>query len=62
MRAFKERIAESIITALSGIQSRYNQVKEDKSWLEKVRKEGNERARQIASQRITEIKRVVGLL
>ena len=62
MRAFKERIAESIITALAVIQSRYNQVKEDKSWLERVRKEGNAKARQVASQRITEIKRVVGLL
>lgn len=62
MRAFKERIAESIITALSEIQSRYNQVNRDKSWLERVRKEGNERARQISSKRITEIKRVVGLL
>jgi tryptophanyl-tRNA synthetase len=62
MRTFKERIAESIVIALSGIQSRYHQVKEDKLWLERVRKEGNERARQIASQRITEIKRAVGLL
>ena len=62
MRKFKERLAESIITSLSEIQSRYNQVREDKLWLEKMRKDGNERARQVASQRIKEVKRVVGLL
>jgi tryptophanyl-tRNA synthetase len=62
MREFKARVSWSVISALSGIQTRYERVRGDKSWLEKARKDGNERARQVASQRITEIKRVMGLL
>ena len=62
MRKFKERIAESTISALSEIQSRYEQGRRDKSWLEKARKDGNERARHVASHRITQIKKVVGLI
>jgi tryptophanyl-tRNA synthetase len=62
MREFKERIAETIVNELSTIQSRYQEVRGDKSWLEVVRKDGNERARYIANQRITEIKTVMGLL
>lgn len=62
MREFKERIAESMINALSGIQERYEEVRGNTAWLEKVRKDGNERARDIASRRIMEIKKVVGLI
>lgn len=62
MREFKERVAESIIAGLSPIQERYQQVKNNDPWLVKVKKEGNERARAIASKRMTEIKRIVGLL
>ena len=62
MREFKERVAESIISGLSEIQSRYNQVKGDISWLEKARTEGRERARHVANQRMIEIKKAVGLL
>ena len=58
----KERIAEGIITELSGIQERYEQIRGDKSWLERAKKEGNEQARQVANERMIEIKRVVGLI
>lgn len=62
MREFKDRVAESVVSGLEGIQGRYEEVKGDKKWLERVRREGNEKARGIASERIKEIKRIVGLL
>ena len=62
MREFKEIVAERIVTALLPIQSRYQDVRQDRTWLEDVKKRGNEKARQVANQRITEIKEVIGLL
>ena len=61
LRNFKERVAETIVSSLRGIQERYQEVQGNKSWLEEVRNEGNERARQIAYERISLIKSVVGL-
>ena len=62
MKRFKERLAESIVMGLNGIQERYGEVKGDQGWLETVRREGNGRAREVASRRISEVKRAVGLL
>jgi tryptophanyl-tRNA synthetase len=62
MREFKEKVAEAIVDALVPIQARYAEVKDNADWLEKVRKDGNEKARQVASERIKQIKKAVGLL
>jgi tryptophanyl-tRNA synthetase len=62
MKEFKERVIQSIILGLEGIQRRYNDVYGDRKWLERVRQEGNSRAREVAGKRILEIKKVVGLL
>jgi len=62
MRRFKERVAQSVVDGLKDIQRRYEEVSGDRGWLERVRTEGNERAREVASQRISQIKRIVGLL
>jgi len=62
MRRFKERVAQSVVDGLKDIQRRYEEVRGDRGWLERVRREGNERAREVASQRISQIKRIVGLL
>ena len=62
MRRFKERVAQSVVDGLKDIQRRYEEVSGDRGWLERARREGNERAREVASQRISQIKRIVGLL
>jgi tryptophanyl-tRNA synthetase len=62
MKQFKERVAESIIVGLRDIQQRYENVKDNSAWLEKVRQEGNTSARQVAGRRIQEIKKAIGLL
>jgi tryptophanyl-tRNA synthetase len=62
MRRFKERVAQSVVDGLKDIQRRYEEVSGDRGWFERVRREGNERAREVASQRISQIKRIVGLL
>jgi tryptophanyl-tRNA synthetase len=62
MKAFKERVSEAIVKALGPIQARFAEVNNDKDWLERVRKNGNERARQVASERMSLIKETIGLL
>jgi tryptophanyl-tRNA synthetase len=62
MKLFKERLAESIIKGLEVVRARYEQVKGDEGWLERVRRDGNGRAKDVASRRMVEIKRAVGLL
>lgn len=61
-KEFKERVAESIIAELLIIQKRYEYVRGDLKWLERIRKRGNERARYFANQRIKLIKEIAGLL
>ena len=62
MAEFKDRVTSAIVNELTPIQKRYEEVKGNRSWLEGVRNEGNERARKVASQRIREIKTMVGLV
>jgi len=59
--ALKERTAKAVIRGLEPVRERYEQVRGDKEWLERVRRRGNERARKVASERIKKIKEVVGL-
>jgi tryptophanyl-tRNA synthetase len=62
MREFKERVGEGVVGGLRGIRERFEGVRGDKGWLGRVRREGNGRAREVAGERIREIKRIVGLL
>jgi tryptophanyl-tRNA synthetase len=59
--ALKERTAKAVIRGLEPVRERYEQVRGDKQWLERVRREGNERAREVARERINKIKEIVGL-
>ena len=59
---FKERVAESIVSKLRGIQLRYSGIINNKNWLTVMRMEGNSRARELASKRMKEIKKVCGLV
>lgn len=60
--ALKERTAKAVIRGLEPVRERYEKVKGDKNWLERVRHEGNEKARKFARERIKLIKKVVGLI
>lgn len=61
IQALKERTAKAVIQGLEPVRERYEKVKGDKDWLERVRRQGNEKARGIAGQRIKLIKEIVGL-
>src|SRR5271156_5620461 len=62
MREFKDQVSEAVAKELVNIQARYKEVWGNKDWLEQMRKLGNARARDIASERMIEIKKTVGLL
>jgi len=59
--ALKERTAAAVIRGLEPVRQRYEQVRGDVQWLERVRREGNGRAREVARERIKKIKEIVGL-
>jgi tryptophanyl-tRNA synthetase len=59
--ALKERTAKAVIRGLEPVRERYERVRGDKEWLERVRRKGNERAREVARERIKKIKEIVGL-
>lgn len=59
--AFKEAVAESVISALAPIQQRYHELIKDPAALRKVAEIGAEKANDIASKRMKEIKQLVGL-
>jgi tryptophanyl-tRNA synthetase len=59
-KKFKQRVADSLIMGLSEVQRRYDEVKGDSAWLNRVRESGNKRAQKIARERMAEIREVVG--
>jgi len=62
MREFKDKVSEAVTKELVSIQARYKEVWGNRDWLEEMRKLGNARAREIASERMVEIKKTIGLL
>ena len=58
---FKEAVAEQIISSLNHIQTEYNHLVKDKAELIKIARQGTDQARAIASKRIADIKKAVGL-
>jgi len=57
----KKNLAEVIITHLKDIQNRRHELMKDKENIHKVLKEGTDKARDIASQTLKEVKKAVGL-
>ena len=58
---FKEDLAEAMVAMLEPIQKNIKSFKNDLSFVQKVLREGEERAREIAVGNIKEIKQIVGL-
>lgn len=57
---FKPLLAETAVTALEPIQQRYQELMADRTYLEGVLRQGNERARAIAAQTLTKVKDALG--
>ena len=59
---FKTKVAEEIVKVLAPIQERYNELLEDKEYLEKIYNEGAEKARALASKTLREVKDKIGII
>ena len=60
MEYFKKKLAELIITVLSPIREKMIDLLKDQSYLHKILKDGTEKATEIATKSIKEIKNVIG--
>lgn len=59
---FKGDLAEVIVEGLTPIQEKYNELMEDKDYLEKVYKEGAEKANYMARKTLSKVYRKVGFI
>lgn len=62
MAAFKTELADALISHLSPITKKFNELKEDNVYLEGLLRRGAQKARDIASVNISEIKKIMGFL
>jgi len=60
--AFKKAVAEAVIECLRPIREKYEELMADRSYLEKVMKDGAERANEIASRTLREVYDRIGLM
>lgn len=58
---FKKDLAENVVEFLKPIQSRYNEIINDRDYLDKILREGLEKAREVSGKKIKEVKEAVGL-
>ena len=57
---FKPLLAETTVNALQPIQEKYQAVMDDKAYLEKVLRDGKEKAEAIANETLTQVKSALG--
>ena len=57
---FKPLLTETAINALKPIQEKYQEVMEDKGYLESVLRDGREKAQAIANQTLADVKAALG--
>ena len=57
---FKEKLAELVVEKISPISIEINKLQKDISFIDKILKEGANKADLIASKKVTEIKRLIG--
>ena len=60
--AFKEELADEIIHALKPIQERYDEIRNNKEYLEKVYKEGAAKAEYEAQKTLRKVYKKVGFI
>lgn len=58
---FKKELADIAVAKLSPINQRFNELKQDKTYLKEVLQEGQEKAGEIAEKNIKNIKEIIGL-
>ncbi|MCR4283911.1 MAG: tryptophan--tRNA ligase [Parcubacteria group bacterium] len=59
---FKKDLAEVIITNLSPIQEKYKELYNNPSYVENILKDGETKAKEIASKKLTEVKQKIGFI
>lgn len=59
---FKKDLAEIIVEGLSPIQKKYKEIEADQVYIKKVLREGAEKAKNIASQTMKEVRQKIGFL
>ena len=59
--AFKQAVGDAVVELLTPIRERYSELRRDPAGLERTLAEGAERAREIASATIAEVRRVMGI-
>jgi len=59
---FKTTVAEAVINTLKPIQEKYKMILNDKEYLEKIYIDGANRARELASKTLNEVKEKIGIL
>ena len=59
---FKPLLAEAAVSALEPIQSRYNELMDDRAELEKVLNQGRERAEAVATATVDRVRKAMGFL
>jgi len=56
----KKQLAEDIIKITNPIRERINAIKNDKDYLQKVQKEGAEKARESACKTLSDVREIMG--
>ena len=59
---FKLAVGEAVVDALAPVQKKYNEYLSDKAELERIMKEGAEKAKRIASRTLQKVKRKIGFV
>jgi len=57
---FKEKLAELVVEKISPISIEINKLQKDISFIDKILKEGADKADLIASKKVEEIKKIIG--
>ena len=57
---FKEKLADLVVEKISPISAEINKLKKDNEYIDSVLKNGGEKANEIASKKIVEIKKILG--
>jgi tryptophanyl-tRNA synthetase len=59
--AFKGAVAEAVVDYLRPVRARYAELRPDEQALEAALREGAERARSMAAETLTDVRRVMGV-
>ena len=59
---FKDELAELVVDSLRPIRQRFKDIREDKSYLEKVYREGAEKASYLANKTLRKVYKKVGFI